>query len=713
MARAGERRGRHAGRLSGGALAVGAFVIGACTVGPFAASAVAQTGFTADGAGRQRALEAAVVERIRADQISAASRILSARPHVAGSPEQAAVRDSLAAWLRAAGLDVEIASYSALLPWPTRVEVRLTAPDTATFAHSEPPLPGDPATALPQHPWVNGYSGAGVAEAEVVYVHYGLHEDYERLDELGIDVAGRIVLARYGRSYRGVKARLAQERGAAALLLYSDPDDDGYARGDVYPEGPWRPWEGVQRGSVLDAVGDPLTPDGPSVAGAPRVAAPAVPAIPVVPVSYRAAREILARVRGADLPVEEWQGGLPLRYHVGPGPARVRVEVEDDRAGPKRGVKPVDDVIARLAGAEIPDEWVIVGAHIDAWGAGANDNVSGTVSVLAAARAIAAEAAAGRPPRRTIVFAGWDGEEWGLIGSVEWVEEHAAALLGSAVGYVNQDGIGGTRFGAAAAPSLKPLVRESAAAVPAGDGRSLLDEWETTSGDAPPRIGDLGGGSDFAAFYNHLGIPSSGHGFGGPGGVYHSAYDTWDWMERFGDPGFRHHALSSRMAAVMVLRLANAEIHPYDPGVTAVELGSAWTTLSAMAEGEDLRPAGPDPLAAAFERLAAAGRELQAACESYLAGTPDPASSARANAALRAAERALTREAGLDERAWYRNLAFAADRRNGYATLALPSIAEAIRSGDPARVEREVVDLAGRVDEAARLAAEAAGILAP
>ncbi len=680
------RRGRS---IPAGAALVAATIL--------AAPAAAQTGFTPEGAERQRALEAAVVERIQPEALSITSWTLAERPHVAGSPAQADVRDALVAWFGAAGLEVEIAAYDVFLPWPVRVRVALTAPDSVELALGEPPIPEDPATERPQHPWVNGYSGAGAAHAEAVYVHYGLHEDYARLDRMGIDVRGKVAVARYGRSYRGVKALLAEDRGAAALVLYSDPSDDGYAKGDVYPDGPFRPWDGVQRGSVMNGVGDPEGPDG-------------LPAIPVVPVSYRVASEILSRVGGPEVPEPEWQGALPFRYHVGPGPARIRVEVEDDRDGPERGIKPIHNVIARIPGAEIPDEWVVVGAHIDAWGAGANDNASGTASILEAARAIAAEAAAGRPPRRTIVFAGWDAEEWGLIGSVEWVEEHAEALSARVVGYVNQDAIGGTRFGASAAPSLKPLVREAAAAVPAGADRSLLDEWTEESSPAGPRVGDLGGGSDYAAFYNHLGIPSVGHGFGTSGGVYHSAYDTWPWMQRFGDPGFEHHALSSRLAAVLALRLANAEIHPYDPALAARELGEAWAALA-----EEARGAGPgtgaDPLTAAFARMEAAGRGLDAARAAWLAGPVDPDESRRANEALRASERALTRPEGLVGRPWYRSLAFAADGRNGYATLALPSVAEAIRSADAERIRREVADLATRVEAAAERVEEAAALL--
>lgn len=661
-----------------------------------APSPAAQTGFTASGAERLRTLEASTVPAIAPDAMAAMSRVLSARPHVAGTPAQAAVRDTLAGWLERWGLAAEIAPYEVFLPHARSVSVALVAPDTTIFALGEPPLPDDPATHHPQYPWVNGYSAPGEVEGAVVYAGYGLHEDYAALDSLGVDVAGRIVLARYGRSYRGVKARLAEDRGAAGLMLYSDPVDDGFVRGDVVPDGPFRPWRGVQRGSVMNGVGDPTTPTGPSVADAPRTAPERspnrLPTIPVVPISYEVAGEILARVEGADLPDDAWQGGLALRYHVGPGPARVRVTVEDDRDRPAGGMKAIHDVLARIEGAEWPDEIVVVGGHIDAWGAGADDNVSGTTSVWSVARALAGLVESGWRPRRTIVLAGWDAEEWGLIGSTEWVEQNAPALSRGGVAYLNQDAIGGTRFGGGASPSLAPLLREAAGSIPTGDGRTLLDDWVA---DSEARVGDLGGGSDYAGFYNHLGIPSASYGFGSPGGVYHSAYDTWRWMERFGDPGFLNHAASARLTALLALRLAEAEIHPYDYAAYAERMAKAWLVL-----GDSVRTTTSEPVeaevAAALEALRAAGERFNAARDAYLAGDPDPVASRRANAELRAVERAMTRSSGLDGRPWYRNLAFASDRRNGYATIALPTVAEALRAGEPARVEAEALDLAGR-----------------
>ena len=358
---------------------------------------------------------------------------------------------------------------------------------------------------------------------------------------------------------------------------------------------------------------------------------------------------------------------------------------------------------------QLKQQVVVIGAHIDAWGAVADDNVSGTTSILAAARAIRAAAAAGNPPRRTIVIAGWDGEEWGLLGSTEWTEEHADRLVAGGVAYLNQDAVGGTVFGAGAAPLLGAAVREAAAAVP-GEGGSLLEEWR--GGEAAAEVGDLGGGSDFEPFYQRLGIPSASYGFGAPGGVYHSAYDTYRWMSRFGDPGYRNHARTAQLTAILALRLANAEVLPYDVVGLAGRLDSLWSPLGRMATAqagskeEDLAP-----LDRALEDLRAAGEELASARQRYLAGGADPATSARGNRILIGIERALAREAGPFGDGEVRSLTFASDPRNGYATLALPGIATAVREGSRERVREEVLDLAGRLGTAAGRAREAARVL--
>ncbi|HUF89399.1 MAG TPA: M20/M25/M40 family metallo-hydrolase [Gemmatimonadota bacterium] len=691
----------------------GSLLLLALLAGAGAIPASAQVGFTTEGAERQRRVEASALRSIAPGVLEELARPLSASPHVAGSPGQAAFRDTLLARLAGWGFAPRVETYRVYLPWAVDVRLSLVAPERIDFELVET-VPGAPDAPHPMYPWANGYSGVGDVEAEAVYVNYGLHEDYDRLAAIGLDVRGKVAVARYGRSYRGIKARLAEDHGAAALVLYSDPRDDGWFRGDPYPEGLWRPRGGIQRGSVKIGAGDPTTPGGPSVEGAPRVA-PAdsphgVPAIPVVPVSADVATEILSRLGGARLPESDWQGGLPFRYHLGPGPATVRLVVEDDRDGPEGGFKDVSNVLATVAGAEWPDEWVIVGGHIDAWGPGANDNVSGTVSVLAAARAVRELVDAGLAPRRSIVFAGWDGEEWGLIGSTEWAEEHAVALAADAVAYLNQDMITGPAFGAGATPSLKPLIRSAAAAIPSGD-RTLAEVW--ADADSARAIGDLGGGSDFEGFYHHLGIPSASHGFGGPYGLYHSAFDTWD-AAAIADPGFANRTLSSELVAILALRLANAEVLPFDYENLASEVGDQWRARrgEVVAAGSEAADAA-GRLDEALDTLAQAATGFAAARDRYLAGPPDPDRSGAANAALRAVERELTRAEGLVGRPWNRNLVFSTDERNGYATLALPSMATALRSGDPGRIARETDDLAVRFRAAARRVASASASLGP
>ncbi|MFL5576818.1 MAG: M20/M25/M40 family metallo-hydrolase, partial [Gemmatimonadaceae bacterium] len=592
---------------------------------------------------------------------------------------------------------------------------------------AEGPVPGDSTTGAPEVLPINGTGAAGDASGEVVYVNYGLIEDYAQLDSAGVSVKGKVVVARYGRSFRGIKAREAERHGAVALLIYSDPQDDGYVRGDVYPEGPMRPPQGIQRGSVFNGAGDPSTPGWPSVAGAKRVAAGEmeVPHIPVVPISYGNAATLLEGVRGAALPAASWQGGLPFRYHVGPGPVRARVQVVTDASAghasavgvgsgartdaPSPGFKRVWDTFGVVRGSEFPDEVVIVGAHRDAWGPGAADNVSGVVSVLEAARAVADEVKAGRRPRRTIVFATWDAEEWGLVGSTEYVEDDSLRLLRTGVAYLNQDvAAQGPAFGGGGSPSLRSTLRDVARLVPDPSGKgSVYDVWRarsvrTAADTAQPPMGDPGGGSDFAGFYNHLGVPIAEWGFGGAGGVYHSAYDDYNWMTKFGDPGFTYHAAAARVGAAMLLRLANADVVPFDyveyartmrgylPGVTRAFPSATWRDSAAA------------PLGAAIDRLERAARDFAAARDRALATGPLPKSATAAtNAALRRVERALTRPAGLRTRPWYRNLIYAADENNGYANVVFPSVVEAARGGDEALARREATDLVHHFDDAA------------
>jgi N-acetylated-alpha-linked acidic dipeptidase len=663
-------------------------------------------GYSASAAAKERALEADAIARPDPARARAHSRVLSAETHVSGTAAQARTRDYVIAQMKAMGLETEVRQYDVFLPMPTSVRVWRVAPKAKELTLAEPPVPGDPTSALAQYPTVNGYSGQGDVTADVVYVNYGLIEDYAQLDSLGIPVRGKIAVARYGRSFRGIKAREAEKHGAVALLIYSDPQDDGYVRGDVYPNGPMRNRNGVQRGSVMNVDGDPATPGYASKPGAPRLpeSRMEIPRIPVVPISYGNASELLEGLRGRDIP-QSWQGGLPFRYHVGPGPVRARVKVTDDRA--TRGTKPIYDTFGIIRGSEFPDELVIIGGHRDAWGPGAADNVSGTVSVLEAARAVSEAVKAGYRPKRTIMFATWDAEEWGLLGSTEYVEDDSLRLMRGGVAYLNQDvAAQGARFGGGGSPSLRPMLRDIARAVPDPNGKgSVYAEWRRASAvadTAEPAMGDPGGGSDFAGFYNHLGMPIAEWGFGGPGGVYHSQYDDFNWMSKFGDPGFVYHAAAARIAAGMILRLANAEVIPYDyvefartmqrylPAIDRELTSHKWT-------------ASTDALRAAISGMEREAGAYSAARDRALAsGTLPRERQVAVNAALLGVERALSRPEGLRTRPWFRNLIYVADENNGYANMVFPSVNEAIRANDEQLTTKEIADLAQRFEAATR-----------
>jgi len=679
----------------------------------------ATPGYSPSAAQRERALEADAIARPDAARALAHARELAKETHVAGTPAQARTRDYVLTQMKAMGLEVESREYEVFLPHPTSVRVWRTSPSPMQLPLAEPAVAGDRWSGMSQWLTVNGTSGAGDASGEVVYVNYGLVEDYAQLDSIGVSVRGKIAVARYGRSFRGIKAREAEKHGAVALIIYSDPQDDGYVRGDVYPAGAMRPPRGVQRGSVFNGAGDPSTPGWPSTKGARRVTGDAlgVPRIPVVPMGYENAQELLRGLRGKDVP-QSWQGGLPFRYHVGPGPVRARVAVTDDRA--TRPYKPIWNTLGVVRGSDLPDEIVVLGAHRDAWTPGASDNVSGTVSILEAARAVSELVRAGHRPRRTIVFATWDAEEWGLVGSTEYVEDDSLRLAKGGVAYLNQDvAAQGARFGGGGSPSLRALLRDVARVVPDPNGRgSVYAEWRRQSAvadSAEPAMGDPGGGSDFAGFYNHLGIPHADWGFGGPGGVYHSQYDDLAWMRQFGDTNYVYHAAAARIAAAMALRLANAELLPYDyvefartmaglvPAIDRATRAKQWA-------GDAMSTAA---LLAAARAMEEAARRWQQARDARLAAGPAVSveQTNRANAALRRVERALTRPEGLRTRPWYRSLVYVADEDNGYSTMVFPSVLEAVRANDRTLAARELADLTARFGEATRALDEATGAL--
>lgn len=671
------------------------------------------TGYTSSNAAREREVESHVIARPSPEIASRLSKDLSKETHVSGTPAQARTRDYVINEMKKMSIETEVRSYDVWMPHPVSVHAARVSPNPKELKLAEPPVPGDPTSALAQYPTVNGYSGEGDVTAEVVYVNYGLIEDYAQLDSMGVSVKGKIAIARYGRSFRGIKAREAEKHGAVGLFIYSDPQDDGYVVGDVYPQGPMRNANGVQRGSILNTDGDPSTPGYGSKPGVPRLSPQQmdIPHIPVVPISYGNATELLKDVRGGNVP-RGWQGGLAFRYHVGPGPVRARIAVKDDRA--TKPLKPIYDTFGIIRGSEYPDEIVVVGGHRDAWGPGTADNVSGSVSVLEAARAVSEEMKSGWRPKRTILFATWDAEEWGLIGSTEYVEDDSLRLRG-AIAYLNQDvAAQGPRFNGGGSPSLRATLRDVARLVPDPDNAgSVYSEWRKASAvpdSAEPAMGDPGGGSDFAGFYNHLGIPILEWGFGGPGGVYHSQYDDYAWMTKFGDPGFKYHAAAARIAAATVVRLADADVLPYDYTEYARTMRTYLPAID-RAVSEHKWTASTAALRTAIDRLEREAASFNAARDAALARNTSSDALHRANQALLQVERALTRPEGLRTRPWFRNLIYVADENNGYANMALPSINEAIRANNAPLTQAEINDLAQRFVRAAQAVADARSAL--
>lgn len=504
--------------------------------------------------------------------------LTASRPHGAGTPGDDQMIETLVREFEAMGLEVERHPFWAYLSWPIDAAVEIVAGDGVdgpiALPVKERPFEGDP---YADHPELriafNAYSGSGDVTGEVVYANYGRLEDFEKLEELGVDLTGKVVIARYGGNYRGYKAKFAEEAGAAGLLIYTDPADNGYVKGLEYPEGGWAGPEHIQRGSIktLPYAGDPLTPGVYASEDAERLDPDevALARIPVQPIGYGAAQQILERMRGERVPERSWQGGLPLAYRVEGGEAlRVRVMVEQERR-----ITKLHNVIATLKGSEFPEQRIVLGSHHDSWGFGAGDSTSGLICLLETARAFAEMAERGQPPKRTLVFAGWGAEEHGIIGSTEWVEHHADDLSESAIAYINMDmSAMGPNFGSSAAPSLKRIIVESSKAVPQArePGMSVYEHWHGRGRDADfpdePRIGDLGGGSDHIAFWCHLAIPSLSLGGGGSDGVsYHGVADNLHWYRQVVGEDYEPALMVTRMAVTVASRLANAELLPLDP----------------------------------------------------------------------------------------------------------------------------------------------------
>ncbi len=709
----------------------------ACLWGPTAraqtapsAAARAVSGVFVASADAQARAERALLETPAPAKVQRWLAALTEEPHVAGTAQEKLVADYVKARFEEFGLTTEVVRYEAFLNHPRSVSLELIEPVTETLSLIEPALPGDKDSGTHgMFPAFHGYGASGRASGQVVYANYGTRADFEQLETLGVSVRERIVLVRYGQVFRGLKVREAQERGARGVLIYSDPADDGYAKGDVYPDGPMRPAGAIQRGSVQFlslGPGDPTTPGYASLPGAkrvPRAELTSIPRIPSLPLSYGEAEKILRRLGGPRVP-DEWQGALPFSYHVGPGVAAVTMDVQMDE-----GLKPIYNVFARIPGSSEPDKLVVLGNHRDAWTHGAVDPNSGTTTLIEVARALGAALATGWRPRRTLLLASWDAEEYGLVGSTEWVEDNAPNLARNAVAYINVDSaVTGGDLNVGGVGSLRDLVLEAARAVgEPRQGGNLATAWERREhGDwarqAPVDLSQLtsefelfldplGSGSDYTAFLDHLGVPSLDVSFGGKYGVYHSVYDNFAWMARYGDPGFQYHATAARLLGLISLRLASADVLPLRFGAYGRALRGQLDDLRRSALRKARRPAGEGGKAATrpdFERVLAAldqftraGERADAALQQVTA-SGDATQATRANELVTSIERAFVDPQGLPGRPWFKHVLAAPGLTTGYAPWPFPGLAQAVEDRDPALFESE----ATRVVRALDLASE-------
>jgi len=646
-------------------------------------------------------------------------RILTAEPHVAGSPEDKKTADYVAEKFKEAGLQTEIVQYKVWMNRPAEVSVVVTAPPSVKMTGpSREHVAGDPFQDDPRVlPAFNGSSPSGDVEADVVYANYGRPEDFKKLEDMKVDVRGKIVIVRYGDNFRGVKSFVAEEHGAAGVIIYSDPWDDGYFKGDAYPKGPWRPDTAVQRGSIqymFKYPGDPTTPGIASVLSLPdakRISpeqATSMPKIPTTPLSYGDARPILENLSGPETP-RDWQGALPFTYHVGPGPVRVRIHLKQDYQ-----YWPIWDVIGKIPGAKYPDQWVVLGNHRDAWVYGAVDPNSGTSAMLETVKGLGELLKQGWRPDRTIIFGSWDAEEEGLIGSTEWGEEHDRELSTNAVAYFNVDvAVSGPNFNASAVPNLKGFLRDVTKQVPSPKGGTVYDVWKAdrekserhpdtnqtrtanarVERDVP--VGDLGSGSDYSVFIQHLGVPSSDITSNGSYGVYHSTFDNFAWFKKFGDPTFAYEQEMARIFGIEALHMASADVLPYDYALYGREIGAYIDAAKSKAQhllGAD----APDFTAAsdAAKHFADAGAKIMAIQKN------PPQNIARLNQTLISAERALLMEKGLPNRGWFKHAIYAPGQYTGYAAVVIPGVNEAVDAKNASLAKEQLQVLADALNRA-------------
>ncbi len=693
-------------------------------------------GFTATDAAEQRQLESEYDAKITPSNLDEWMKYMTARPHHVGSPYDKKVVDYMAEKFRSWGYEVQVEQFNVLFPTPKLRKLELLTPTKYTAMLEEPPVEGDASTdqtdeALPPY---NAYSIDGDVTAELVFVNYGIPADYEELEKRGISVEGKIVIAKYQGSWRGIKPKVAAEKGAIGCILYSDPEDDGYYQGGTYPEGAYKNEYGVQRGAVMDlprAPGDPLTPGYGATADAKRLSldeAEGLTEIPVLPISYHDALPLLKALGGAVAPAS-WRGALPITYHIGPGPAEVHLQLEFNWEQ-----APAYDVIATLEGSEYPDEWVIRGNHHDAWVHGANDPVSGMVAVMEEARAVGELAKTGWRPKRTIKYAAWGAEEPGLLGSTEWVETHAEELQEKAVAYINTDGTGRGFLGAGGSHTLEKFfgqiaddVEDPQTGVSVFERRKAADAVNSGEDLTYFPLSALGSGSDYSPFFQHLGIAAFNLGFGGEsgGGEYHTMYDSYAHYKRFKDPDFAYGGALAKVAGRITLRLANADVLPFEFTRMAKTLQEYGKEVMDLAESTRKQTARTNQLIRddAYTLAADPTEEYTAPKMKeevpYLNFAPlqngltritelaDDYSADRAtelpegererlNQLFMDLERQLTRPEGLPRRPWFVHHVYAPGFYTGYGVKTLPGVREAIEQRNFQEAQ-EQIDKLGEV----------------
>jgi N-acetylated-alpha-linked acidic dipeptidase len=708
-------------------------------------SSIAQTekiiGFYEKNSEKELNLESAFDKNLSKASIGETIKLLSARPHHISSPADKEYAEYILNLFTKWGWDAKIETFYVLFPTPKIRSLEMSSPTSYKAVLKEPALKEDATSGQEgQLPTYNAYSADGDVTSGLIFVNYGLPEDYEVLDKMGINVKGKIVIARYGRSWRGIKPKVAQEHGAIGCIIYSDPADDGYFSGDVYPKGPFRNEYGVQRGSVVDMAkypGDPLTPGIGATKDAKRLErseAPSLLKIPVLPISYHDAAPLLEALEGAVAPAG-WHGGLPFTYHIGPGKSKVHLKIAFNW-----DIVSCYDVIAKIRGSEFPDEWVIRGNHMDAWVNGAGDPVSGQAAMLEEAKSFGNMLKNGWKPQRTIVYCAWDGEEPGLLGSTEWVEEHEKELKEKAVIYINSDANGRGFLFVEGSQALEPLIDQIAKQVIDPQTgvtvfeRRRAQEAITASGtEAKKRMWDkkevklsaLGSGSDYSSFIQHAGIPSLNMGYGGedPGGEYHSIYDSYDLYERFKDPGFQYGVTLAETAGHAVLRMANADGLPFDFShlliaaedyakelVTLLESSRETTEFENILINSGSYKVGEDPTKGYvlpvdksavpyldFSPLQNALQQLKYSVDTltivYQKKIKSNSVGEEFNRLLYMAEQQLLNEAGLPRRSWYKHTLYAPGYYTGYGVKTMPGIREAIeqRNWEEAQQQIEVV----------------------